>query len=152
MGPDPGRFRFGPHPSLVQASQGRFSESLHHAILLTPQTSLTIDSFELLKVIGKGSFGKVRPDYHSSHKPFTHFSGDASPKTRHITYLRPQDDPKGTHCITIRSHTHFGRTHSPRQGQLSIRRSPQVFVSIHRKAVLGIGIRQRWRAFPSLAA
>jgi hypothetical protein len=29
------------------------------------QTPLTIDSFELLKVIGKGSFGKVSPSPHA---------------------------------------------------------------------------------------
>jgi serum/glucocorticoid-regulated kinase 2 len=39
------------------------SGSIHVQVVFKPAQNqhLTIDSFELLKVIGKGSFGKVRP-------------------------------------------------------------------------------------------
>lgn len=47
------------HSGLLQACSGK-SGSIETREIADSQTPLTIDSFELLKVIGKGSFGKVR--------------------------------------------------------------------------------------------
>ena len=59
--------------------------------------ALTIDAFDLLKVVGKGSFGKVAT-YLIHH---TYSAGHASAQAGHITNIRAQDDSKGTYCVTI---------------------------------------------------
>ena len=48
-----------PHSSVVQACSGELNVARLYSKLTSLQGPLTIDSFELLKVIGKGSFGKV---------------------------------------------------------------------------------------------
>ena len=59
--------------------------------------SLTIDDFELMTVIGKGSFGKVSLRY-TPVLPCLTTLGPPSAEARHLAYLCAQDHPKSAYC------------------------------------------------------
>lgn len=63
--------------------------------------SLTIDDFELMTVIGKGSFGKVcgcfNPVCCGKGSADAGIKGHAGQETRHGAYLRSEDYPESTY-------------------------------------------------------
>lgn len=61
---------------------------------LSQHEALTIDAFELLKVVGKGSFGKVRPS-------FPHFT-PRSPSPLQVMQVRKKDTGRIYALKTIR--------------------------------------------------
>lgn len=70
---------------------------------------MTIDAFDLLKVIGKGSFGKVMLTQISLDllalrdidDLFFGFSGHASAQEGHFTDLCSQDNSESAHRLTL---------------------------------------------------
>lgn len=59
--------------------------------------SLTIDDFELMTVIGKGSFGKVTRLSCLILQNIKNFTGAASQEKRYFSYIRLEDDQKGSY-------------------------------------------------------
>jgi hypothetical protein len=69
--------------------------------------SLTIDDFELITVIGKGSFGKVKLlFYNRIVRVKAIFLGDASQEAGYFPDLCPQDYQKTAHSQPERNYTH----------------------------------------------
>lgn len=72
------------------------------------QERLAFEDFELLKVVGKGSFGKVFQVMYVSRVRLTTARNlaDTPQEEGHSPYLRPQVDPQGTHHFPLRSGSH----------------------------------------------
>jgi hypothetical protein len=107
--------------------------------------SLTIDNFELITVIGKGSFGKVGQDaLDVLQRADSSLTGHASQEDGHGPDLRDEDDLQGTHRRQERDHAHARRAHGARARQLPVHRAPQVQLPVQAEAVP----RPRVRATP----
>ena len=66
------------------------------------EKALKIEDFELLKVVGKGSFGKVMQVRYVARSFELYVMADCSvQKERYRSYLRPQDYTKSTHYLEI---------------------------------------------------
>ena len=102
--------------------------------------SLTIDDFELITVIGKGSFGKVRllgcvlvrmcvADMAML------LLGDASSQARHRANLRAQDDPQAVHRPAWGNHAHARGAARPRAREQPLHRAAQVLLPVRAEAV-----------------
>jgi serum/glucocorticoid-regulated kinase 2 len=95
------------------------------------QDRLAIDDFELLKVVGKGSFGKVMQVQYVAPPVIEHqFSTHTLQKKGHAPNLRPQDHPQSTHHLSIRSRAYPGRAIGPRTDQQPLHRSAQILIPV----------------------
>jgi serum/glucocorticoid-regulated kinase 2 len=73
------------------------------------QDRLAIDDFELLKVVGKGSFGKVMQVQYVLMRSLAFTNTHTAQEEGHAPHLRPQDHSQSTHHLPIRSRTHSRR-------------------------------------------
>ena len=116
------------------------------------ERALKMEDFELLKVVGKGSFGKVMQVMYVM--PMRSESGNELTTAQEEGYssdLRSQDTTESTHHIKIRSSTHAGGAISSFSDQQSFHRAFEVLFPVSGEALLGPRIRERGRAVPSSA-
>ena len=112
------------------------------------QDRLSIDDFELLKVVGKGSFGKVMQVQYVKTISRLQFNAHTTQEEGHTPNLRLEDHPQSPHHLSFRSRTHPRRTISTGPDQQPFHCTIEILFPVAREAVLCIGLRQRWRAFP----
>lgn len=115
------------------------------------QDRLAIDDFELLKVVGKGSFGKVMQVQYVLLLSVTLTTTHTAQEERHAPDLRPQDHSQSTHHLPIRSRAYSGRTVCFGSNQQPLHRSVEVLFPVAREAVSCFGLCQRWRTLPPSA-
>jgi serum/glucocorticoid-regulated kinase 2 len=95
------------------------------------QDRLAIDDFELLKVVGKGSFGKVMQVQYVAPPVIDHqLSTHTLQKEGHAPHLRPQDHPQSPHHLSIRSRAYPGRAIGSRTDQQPLHCSAQILVPV----------------------
>ena len=92
------------------------------------EKALKIEDFELLKVVGKGSFGKVM-QVRSVMPKCVGFT-DQPQKERYSSNLRSKDNSQGSYYLEIRSGTYLGRAISPLTNQQPIYRSFEILFPI----------------------
>jgi hypothetical protein len=115
------------------------------------QDRLAIDDFELLKVVGKGSFGKVMQVQYVLMRSSALSNTHNVQEEGYAPNLRPEDHSQSTYHFPIRSRTYSRRALCPSSDQQSFHRTVEVLVPVAREAVPCLGLCQRWRALPPSA-